>query len=242
MNPKPDLANLLRQLRLTGILHSLEARNRQAIQSKMAYTDFLGLLICDEVASRDQRRFDLRHRRASFPSGKTIEQFDFDFNPRINAALIHDLMTGRFLREKSPVLIAGPCGTGKSHIAQAIGHQAVRQEYDVRFFTAANLLGILYAARANGTHAKRFRQMTKIDLLIIDLCGAPTYVKFVTQTADARTVYVIRTQHNSLSSGNLMPPITTIRRQSCCINFFPEITLVTSNRAAARSLKRLVSG
>ena len=157
MNPKPDLANLLRQLRLTGILHSLEARNRQAIQSKMAYTDFLGLLICDEVASRDQRRFDLRHRRAGFPSGKTIEQFDFDFNPRINAALIHDLMTGRFLREKSPVLIAGPCGTGKSHLAQAIGHQAVRQEYDVRFFTAANLLGILYAARANGTHAKRFR-------------------------------------------------------------------------------------
>ena len=98
MNPKPDLANLLRQLRLTGILHSLEARNRQAIQSKMAYTDFLGLLICDEVASRDQRRFDLRHRRAGFPSGKTIEQFDFDFNPRINAALIHDLIAERYER------------------------------------------------------------------------------------------------------------------------------------------------
>ena len=68
-------------------------------------------------------------------------------------------------------LDAEPCGTGKSHIAQAIGHQAVRQEYDVRFFTAANLSGILYAARANGTHAKRFRQMTQIDLLIIDDFG-----------------------------------------------------------------------
>ncbi|MYA44003.1 MAG: ATP-binding protein [Gemmatimonadetes bacterium] len=171
MNPKPDLAGMLRQLRMIGILQSLETRNRQAIESKMAYTDFLSLLIADEVARREHRRFDLRYRRAGFPSGKTIEQFDFGFNPKINAALIHDLMTCRFVREKAPVLIVGPCGTGKSHIAQAIGHEAVRQEYDVRFTTAASLLGSLYAARANGTHARRFRQLARIDLLIVDDFG-----------------------------------------------------------------------
>ena len=92
MNPKPDLAPMLKQLRLSGILDSLESRNKQAIDSKMAYTDFLSLLISDEVARRDQKRFDFRLRRAAFRSNKTIDQFDFGFNPKINAALIHDLV------------------------------------------------------------------------------------------------------------------------------------------------------
>lgn len=171
MNPKPDLAPMLRKLRMVGILQSLEARNRQAIESRMAYTDFLALLISDEVARREQRNFEIRLRRASFRSGKTIEQFDFDFNPAINTSLVHDLMTCRFVNEKAPVLIVGPCGTGKSHIAQAIGHEAVRQDYDVLFTTAAKLLGSLYAARANGVFERKFKQLAKIDLLIIDDFG-----------------------------------------------------------------------
>ena len=127
MNPMPELAPMLKQLRLSGILDSLEVRNKQAIDKKMAYPEFLALLISDEVARRDQKRFTTRLRRASFRSHKTLDQFDFDFNPNINSALVHELIAGRFIEEKVAVLIAGPCGTGKSHIAQAIGHAAVRQ-------------------------------------------------------------------------------------------------------------------
>jgi DNA replication protein DnaC len=171
MNPQPDLAPMLKQLRLSGILDSLESRNKQAIDSKMAYTDFLSLLISDEVARRDQKRFDFRLRRAAFRSNKTIDQFDFGFNPKINAALIHDLMTGRFIHEKVATLIVGPCGTGKSHIAQAIGHAAVKQDHDVLFTTAAQLLNSLYSARANDTYDRRFKILSQIDLLIIDDFG-----------------------------------------------------------------------
>lgn len=171
MNPKPDLAPMLKQLRLSGILDSLESRNKQAIDSKMAYTDFLSLLISDEVARRESKKFDFRLRRAAFRSTKTLEQFDFDFNPKINAALIHDLMTGRFIHEKVAALIVGPCGTGKSHIAQAIGHSAVRHDHDVLFTTAAQLLSSLYAARANNTFDRRFKVLSQIELLIIDDFG-----------------------------------------------------------------------
>ncbi len=150
-NPTPDLAPMLKQLRLSGILDSLNTRNHQAIQQKMAYTDFLSLLISDEVARREQKKFDFRVRRAAFRSSKTLEQFDFDFNPTINTALIHDLTTCRFIHEKVCALIVGPCGTGKSHIAQAIGHRAIQLDHDVLFTTAAQMLGSLYAARAHDT-------------------------------------------------------------------------------------------
>lgn len=127
MNPAPELAPQLKSLRLSGILDSLSARNRQAIESKLAYTEFLALLIGDEVARRDQKKFSTRLRRAQFRTTKTLEQFDFDRLPHLNRSLVHDLATGRYLQEKAPVLIVGPCGTGKSHLAQALGHCAVRQ-------------------------------------------------------------------------------------------------------------------
>lgn len=170
-NPKPDLAPMLKQLRLSGILDSLESRNRQAIDAKMAYTDFLSLLISDEVTRREQRKFDFRMRKAAFRSNKTLDQFDFDFNPKINASVIHDLMTCRFINEKVAALIVGPCGTGKSHIAQAIGHIAVKQDYDVLFTTAAKLMHSLYAARANDVYERRFKILSHVDLLIIDDFG-----------------------------------------------------------------------
>lgn len=171
MNPMPELSPLLKQLRLSGILDSLEARNRQAVEERMSYTDFLALLIQDEVARRDQRKFSSRVRRAGFRSHKTLEQFDFDFNPGVNRALIQDLATTRFVAERAPVLIAGPCGTGKSHLAQALGHCAVRAGHDVIFGSASQLLGSLHAARAAGAFERRFAVLAKVPLLIIDDYG-----------------------------------------------------------------------
>lgn len=171
MNPMPELVPMLKQLRLSGILDSLDARNKQAIDKKMAYPEFLALLIADEVARRDQKRFTTRLRRASFRSHKTLDQFDFNFNPNINSALVHELMTGRFIEEKVAVLIAGPCGTGKSHIAQAIGHAAVRQGHDVLFTSQSQLLGSLHATRATDSFERRFTNLARVPLLIIDDFG-----------------------------------------------------------------------
>ena len=171
MNPIPELAPNLKQLRLSGILDSLEARNRQAIESKLAYTEFLSLLIHDEVARRDQTKFALRLRRAAFRSGKSLEGFDFARLPNLNRALIHDLATGRYLLEKAPVLIVGPCGTGKSHLAQALGHCAVRQGVDVLFTTQAQLCASLTTARAVGTVERKIATLSRIPLLIIDDFG-----------------------------------------------------------------------
>ena len=121
MNPLPELVPYLKRLRLSGILDSLDARNRQAIDSKLAYTEFLALLVEDEVARREQKKFQLRLRRAAFRTTKTLEQFDFERLPQLNRALVHELATGRYLSDRAPVLIVGPCGTGKSHLAQIVG-------------------------------------------------------------------------------------------------------------------------
>jgi DNA replication protein DnaC len=171
MNPIPELMPHLKQLRLSGILDSLEARNRQAIDDQLAYTEFLALLVTDEVARREQKKLAARLRRANFRSHKTLEQFDFDQLPSLNRALIHELATGAYIDERVAVLIVGPCGTGKSHLAQALGHAAIRQGRDVIFTTQSQLTGHLHAARATDTFERRFHNYVKADLLIIDDFG-----------------------------------------------------------------------
>ena len=167
----PELAPLLKRLRLSGILDSLETRNREAVANKIPYTDFLALLIADEVARREHKKFNLRIRRAGFRSSKTLEQFDFDFNAAINQTLITDLATCGFVAEKVAVLIAGPCGTGKSHIAQALGHAAVRADYDALFTTQSQLLASLHAVRAINAYERRFHTFARVPLLVIDDFG-----------------------------------------------------------------------
>ncbi len=171
MNPLPELSPMLKQLRLSGILETLPARNREAIEKKLSFSEFLALLIADEVARREQKKFATRVRRAGFRGEKTLEGFDFSVNPHIDQAYLKDLATCRFIAEKVTVLIAGPCGTGKSHIAQALGHCAVRQGYDVLFTTQSKLLGGLHAARATDTFERRFQALVKVPLLVIDDFG-----------------------------------------------------------------------
>ncbi len=158
MNPSPELAPQLKQLRLSGIMDSLDARNRQAIAAKMPYTDFLAALIGDEIARRDQKKFSLRQRRANFRATKTLEQFDFDRLPKLNRTLINELAAGRYLSERAPVLIVGPSGTGKSHLAQALGHCAIRQGHRHCVCTCAQLTASLHAARANGGYERRLQR------------------------------------------------------------------------------------
>ena len=171
MNPMPSLVPYLKQLRLSGILDSLEARNRQAIAGQLAYTDFLALLIQDEVARREQRQFAQRLRRSQVLADKTLDRFDFAERPSAPHALIADLATGRFVTEKAPVLIVGPTGTGKSHLAQALGHCALRQGFDVVFASQARLLAQMRAARATQGYDRKLKQLARVDVLIVDDFG-----------------------------------------------------------------------
>lgn len=171
MHPMPELSSLLKQLRLSGVLDSLEARNREAIDRKLAFTEFPSLLLHDELARRDQKKLDLRMRRANFRNQKTLEGFDFDRLPGLNRAAVHDLATCRFIDEKVAVIIAGPCGTGKSHLAQALGHAAARQGHDVLFTTQTQLMSSLRTAQAMGTYERRFNYLAKVPLLLIDDFG-----------------------------------------------------------------------
>ncbi len=171
MHPMPELIPMLKGLRLSGVLDSLEKRNRQAIDKKLPYTDFLAMILQDEIARRSQRRLDLALRRANFRNQKTIEEFDFSFNPNINRGLVMDLASCQFIKEKVSVFIVGPCGTGKSHLAQALGHCAVRMGYDVIFTTQSAMLSKLNASRATHSYDRQFNNLTKVDLLIIDDFG-----------------------------------------------------------------------
>ena len=110
-------------------------------------------------------------RRANFRNQKTIEDFDFSFNPKINRAQVMDLATCRFMEEKACIMIAGPCGTGKSHLAQALGHCAIRLGYDVLFLSQTKMFGQLHAARATNSYDRRLAALAKVDLLIIDDFG-----------------------------------------------------------------------
>jgi DNA replication protein DnaC len=171
ITPLPELTPVLKQLRLSGILDSLDTRNREAVKHKLSYPEFLALIIQDEAARREQKKYGLRLRRAGFRRDKTLESFDFDFNPGINQQLINDLAQCRFIEEKVAVLIAGPCGTGKSHIAQAIGHAAVRGGYDVMFTTQSSLLAQINAARATGAIERKMQALIRVPLIIIDDFG-----------------------------------------------------------------------
>ena len=171
MNPMPELIPMLKQLRLSGILDSIETRNRQAIDQKLSYMDFLATIVTDEIARRTQKKLSSALRRANFRNQKTLEEFDFTFNPNINRALITELASCRFMEEKVCVLIVGPCGTGKSHIAQALGHCAIRAGYDVLFATVSRMLSQLNAARATNGYDRHFAKLAGVDLLIIDDFG-----------------------------------------------------------------------
>jgi DNA replication protein DnaC len=161
----------LKRLRLSGGVETLEARQRQAIDGQWSYVDFLARLLEDELERRAQKQLALRVRRSSVNSTKTLEGFDFSFNPSINRQQLLALASGDYLRQKRNVLICGPSGVGKSHLAQALGHEACRQGYDVLFISTHKMLQHLNGGRADGSYARRLAQYLRPDVLILDDFG-----------------------------------------------------------------------
>lgn len=171
MNAMPEVTVLLKHVRLSHVVETLNEHTREAIDKKLAYPEFLALLLQDEILFRENKKLMLRIKHSGFRGDKTLENFDFDFNPKINRAQIEELASCRFIQEKSPVLIVGPCGAGKSHLAQALGHQAIRKGIDVLMLTPTKLFAELQAARALNNLNKKMAALVKIPLLIIDDFG-----------------------------------------------------------------------
>jgi DNA replication protein DnaC len=171
MSSTDDLVPVLKKLRMSGLLQTLELRVREAADDNLAHVEFLYRLLSDEVERRDGRQLQLRLGRAGFEQTKALEDFDFHFNPQVPKARIIDLATCNFVRRHENVLLIGPAGVGKSHIAQALGHRACRAGFRVLYTQATDLLSQLRAARADGSYERRLARFTGPELLIVDDLG-----------------------------------------------------------------------
>ncbi len=163
-----QLENKMRSLKLNGMLDTFNMRLTQAQKDSLGFIKFLEFLLEDEGQHRANRRLAGRITKARFEEEKSLEEFNFHFNPKVPTQHIHDLATCRFIERKESIIFCGPVGVGKTHLAQALGHQACRLGYSVLFSKASRLLSDLGGGRADGTWEKRLRRYLKPDLLIID--------------------------------------------------------------------------
>jgi DNA replication protein DnaC len=167
-----ELSRSLRQLRLSGIADVLETRLLQAQTEKLVYLDFLSVLVSDELLRRQDRLLGRRRKDAGFRDiGKTLDSFDFDFNKKMNRKLVFELATARFVAEHTDALFLGPPGTGKSHLAQAIGVAVIQQGYRVTYREAHVLLEELADAQLAGERKEYVERIATVPLLIIDDLG-----------------------------------------------------------------------
>ena len=167
----PELDRKLRSLRLSGMVQALPARNQEAIHHNLAHVEFLELLVEDELARRRDRLFARRRKLAGLAQIKTLDTFDWSFNPTIPKPLVLDLATARFVPEHGGVLLIGPPGTGKSHIALALTFAAIQAGYTARYRSAFDLVQDLAEAEATGSRKDLVQQLTRVDLLVIEDLG-----------------------------------------------------------------------
>jgi DNA replication protein DnaC len=165
------LRKTLKQLRLSGLLESLEIRLQEAAGHALSHAEFLELILEDELAVRADRQFDRRFKAAQFRERKTLEDFDWSFNPAIPRKQVYDLASCRFLREGRDVLWLGPPGLGKSHLVQAIGYQAVKAGYTVLYRSIFDLVRDFLHDEVLGQEDKILTKYLKPELLIIDDMG-----------------------------------------------------------------------
>ena len=166
-----ELLAILKKLRLSGVLQTLDLRADEAVEHHLTHSEFLARVLRDEVDRRDGKQLDLRVRRANFEHERTLEGFDFRFNADLPRARIVDLASCAFIDKREDVIFVGPTGTGKSHLAQALGHRACRLGRSVLFVSAQELFGTLHAARGDGTFDRKLQRLVDLDLLIIDDLG-----------------------------------------------------------------------
>lgn len=167
-----ELQRALKQLRLGGIATVLETRLHQAQAERMAPIDFISCLVSDELVRRSDRLLERRRKEAQFRDPQlSLDNFDFNFNKKMNRSLVFDLATANFVARHEDALFLGPPGTGKSHLAQAIGLAAILQGYRVLYREAHTLINELADAALDGTRKQQMERFVTVPLLIIDDLG-----------------------------------------------------------------------
>jgi DNA replication protein DnaC len=171
MSLTPAFVGQLKALKLGRMLDSLDVRLAQARQSQLGYLEFLQLLLQDEIERRRAQSLTIRIQRANFEQPKTLEDFEFACLPGLNVSAVRDLATCLFVERREHVLLYGPAGTGKTHLAQALGHQACRMGKSALFLKAVKFFRTLQAARTDNSWESEIRKLLTPDLLILDDFG-----------------------------------------------------------------------
>ena len=192
-----ELQRSLRQLRLGGMAAVLETRLRQAQAEPMAPIDLLATLVSDELTRRSDRLLERRRKLAAFRDpNKTLDNFDFTFNPKLNRSLVFDLATGAFIDRREDALFLGPGGTGKSHLAHAIGQAAILQGHKVLYRETHILLEEVAEATLDGTRKQYMESISNVALLIIDDFG----MRKLPQTAAEDLLEIIMRRYERAST------------------------------------------
>ena len=165
------LTKKMSRLKMSGMIATLEQRLAQAMQEKWGYSTLVETLLTDEIERRNHRQLTLRLAKSHLDLRKSLETFNFSFNSNIPAAFIREISSCSFMERAQNIFILGQSGVGKSHIAQALGHQACRREYDVLFYNTHALFDWIQAGKGDGTYKRRLAQVIKVPLLILDDFG-----------------------------------------------------------------------
>lgn len=208
-----SLTEQLKRLRLSGILETFENRMEQAREMSLSHREWLTLILQDEIQRRDGIGLTKRFSRANFEEQKTFEAYETGRYPLGVQHAIRDLRSGHYLKEKRHVLIAGPTGSGKTHLAQALGHQGCRYGKKVKFIRAAVLLREMKASRADNTWEKALRKYTLPELLIIDDFGLTSMTH-----AQAEDMYEIVAERHL--KGSMI--FTSNRKVEAWVDLFPD--------------------
>jgi DNA replication protein DnaC len=171
----------LRQLKLGGMALTLDERAGQSVERQLSPTEFLALLLDDELERRGQQRLAQRLKLSGCDELKTLAQFDFAAAPDLNRGFIQDLATCAFITRHENLLLTGPTGVGKSHVSNALAIEALKRDFRVLSRGTQRLLTDLHAARANGAHPRLMAKIIAIDLLVLDDFGLQTLNPQATQ-------------------------------------------------------------
>ena len=176
-----DLARILVELNLTVASVSIAELLRQAQERALSYTEFLSLVLMRERAGRLDRKLSRGLKRSQLGTTKSLDEFDFSLRPRLSPAPVKELTNCQWVAEGRSILCVGRSGTGKTHVAKALGHAACLKGYSVLFVNTADMLDELHASLADSSWARVFRRYARVDVLVADELG---YIPFDRKKAD----------------------------------------------------------